>query len=259
MAGAHPNVHLPATQAIVDDTSQSVGGLLARWEHVKVPPSSKRMVDCAAARPEYSRHEYLQQRDTADVQATNYQAGPNIQETRFHRGFHRRHQSDIRQDAARLEMEQVREQRRDDRARQQVGAAVEYRDKVSFNPLTGEGIGRENEFRQVGKKVLNASGSMPRTFQEHHRDQRNRMIQSKHRFYEYPPPPVSGARAGTLASEGFTSTTKESTVLGYGNGNPRTKLPSSGTYDNFAHLQRKDRGVQYEPVVDRNRSQIIFG
>jgi hypothetical protein len=259
MAGAHPQIHLPATQAVVDDTSQTVGGLLARWENIRIPPSSKKMVDCQAAKPEYKRHEYLKHSDTSDVQGTNYHAGPNIMETRFHRGFHRRHQSEIRQDGARVEMEQVRERRRDQRANQQVNAAIAYRQNVTFDPLTGEGSGREDEFRQVGKKILNPHGNMKDVFLEHHRDQLNRQRNSKHRFFEYPAPPVADHRGATMFNEGYVGTQKESVVLGYGNANPRTKVESVGTYDNFSHTQLKDRSVQYEPIVDRNKSQIIFG
>jgi hypothetical protein len=244
---------------LVDDTGNSVGGLLARWEAVKIPPSSKRMVDCAAAKPEYKRHEYLKHSDTAKVEETNYHAGPNIMETRFHRGFHRKHQSDIRQDAARTTMEQTREQRRDNRANAQVHSAIEFRQKVTFDPLSGEGAGREDEFRQVGKKILNPHGNMSDVFTEHHRDARNRERNSKHRFFEYPPPPVADHRAATLFNEGYTRTHKESCVLGYGNGNPRTKLESVGMYDNFNHMQLRDRSKQYEPIVDRNKSQIILG
>jgi len=259
MAGAHPRIHLPASQAVVDDTNGSVGGLLARWENIRIPPSSKRMVHCAASTPEYARHEYLNHSDTAKIAETNYTAGPNIMETRFHRGFHRRHQSDIRQDAMRLQFEQERERRRDERTDFQVAAAREYRDKVTFDPLTGEGAGREGEFRQVGKKILNPHCNMTDVFAEHHRDARSRMRNGKHRFFEYPPPPVADGRQQMLFNEGYTRTQKESCVLGYGNGNPRTKLDSVGTYDNFAHQQMRERTKQYEPMVDRNKSQIILG
>jgi hypothetical protein len=217
------------------------------------------MVNCAAATPEYQRNEYLNSSDTGKVQATNYHAGPNIMETRFHRGFHRRHQGDIRQDCARTTMEQERERRRDERAERQVKSAIEFRQKATFDPLTGEGAGREDEFRQVGKKILNPHGNMSDVFMEHHRDARSRERSSKHRFYEYPPPPVAEHRAATLFNEGYMRTQKESCVLGYGNGNPRTKLESVGVYDNFNHMQLRERSKQYEPIVDRNKSQIIFG
>merc|ERR1712187_813169 len=105
------------------------------------------------------------------------------------------------------------------------------------NILTGEGVGRENEFRQLGKKVVNPYGVMETVFGEHDKDKANRIRQSKHRFFEYPMPEKHD-RAATIFNEGLTHTTRESAVLGFGkSGKTRTRTLSVGAYDNAAHTQ----------------------
>ncbi|CAE7239444.1 ADK2 [Symbiodinium sp. CCMP2592] len=167
------------------------GGILGRFENVRVKKSAKKTVTCDAATPEYLRHDFLKPQhlpiERVDEQA-NFIATSNINETRFHKGFHRRHQADIQQDAARLEHEAARDWARQERAAAQASAAHHLRDKCTFNILTGEGVGRECEFRHVGKKILNPYGSMQATFSEHDREERHRVKNSKHRFFEHPAP-----------------------------------------------------------------------
>lgn len=238
------------------------GGLLGRFENVRQRKSAKRIVPCDAATAEYLRTDYLKPQhlpiDRVDAEL-NYAASSNINETRFHRGFQRRHKADIQSDAARLEVELFREQAREDRVSASVEAAVAFRDRHTFNILTGEGVGRECEFREVGKRILNPRGSMEEVFDEHKREATNRIRSSKHRFFEAPAP-RSEARTDNLFGEGLRDTVRETAILGFGKvGNRRTRSQSCGTSDNYAHLRHLPPGPEYEPPHYANRSQIIFG
>merc|ERR1719230_2270475 len=102
--------------------------------------SAKKIITCDAATPEYLRNDFLKpvhlpiERVDDDG---NFAATSDMRETRFHKGFHRRHQADIMSDAARLEAEMAREER----AQQQAEATRMFREKHTFNILTGEGSG----------------------------------------------------------------------------------------------------------------------
>lgn len=221
------------------------------------------MVTCDAATPEYMRHDFLKPNhlpvDQVDELA-NYAPTSNINETRFHRGFSRRHQTGIQQDAARLEKELRDDLNRDAIAQAQVEAAKEYKDKVTFNLLTGEGVGRESEFRQLGKKIVNPYQSMETIFAEHSHDASNRMKNSKHRYFAHDEPPTSQQRAHALYNEGLTETKRESAILGFGkSGKTRTRSQSCGTSDNYVHLRALPPEPIYEPTVNKTSSQIIFG
>merc|ERR1719191_1792028 len=165
------------------------GGILGRFENVRERKSAKRIIQCSAATPAFTQHDYLKPQhlpvDRVDHEA-NYAPSSNINETKFHKGFQRRHKADIQPDAARLEAEIQREIARGQRAQDCVDAARQMKEKITFNILTGEGVGRECEFRQVGKKIVNPFGCMEATFAEHARDASNRIKNSKHRFFEYP-------------------------------------------------------------------------
>mmetsp|Transcript_44837 Transcript_44837/g.83724 ORF Transcript_44837/g.83724 Transcript_44837/m.83724 type:complete len:250 (+) Transcript_44837:105-854(+) len=249
----------------MSDTAPAIpqgGGILGRFENVRVKKSSKKTVTCDAATPEYLRHDFLKPQhlpiERVDEEA-NFIATSNINETRFHKGFHRRHQADIQQDAARLEHEAARENARQDRAIAQATAAQQFRSKCTFNILTGEGLGRECEFRQVGKKILNPYGSMQATFSEHDKEERHRVKNSKHRFFEHPSPEKE-VRTANLFNEGLRQTVRESAVLGYGrSGVARTRARSCGVADNFVHLQALPPEPDYEVPRNGNASQIILG
>lgn len=235
---------------------------MGRFENVKTKPSKKKMVTCDAATSEYLRHDFLKPQhlpvETIDHEA-NLAATSNINETRFHKGFQRRHQSDIQQDAARLESEWSRDYRRDERAQASINATMEHKKHHTFNILTGEGVGRECEFRQVGKKVVNPFGCMEATYGEHQRDSTNRIKNSKHRFFEYPAPQKPD-RTATIFKEGLTHTTRESAVLGYGaSGVRRSRSQSCGVADNYVHLRALPAEPDYETPHYGNRSQIVFG
>jgi len=243
------------------------GGILGRFENVREKKSSKKILQCAAATPAYLQHDYLKPThlpvDKVDFDA-NYQATSNINETKFHRGFARKHKADIQSDAPRLEAEIIREQAREARAQASVDATRAYKEKVTFNILTGEGVGREAEFRQVGKKIVNPFGSMEATYVEHARDASNRMKNSKHRYFEHPPGHPDGStsdrRAQDLFREGLHHTVRESAILGYGNtGVRRTRSQSTGTADNYQHLRGLPPEPQWESHRDGNKSQIVFG
>lgn len=238
------------------------GGILGRFENVRTKKSAKKIVTCDAATPEYLRNDFLKPVhlpiERVDEEA-NFAATSDIRETRFHKGFHRRHQADIQSDAARLEAEAAREYVREERAYQQAEAAKLFREKHTFNILTGEGSGRECEFRHVGKKILNPYGSMEATYAEHDKDARNRIKNSKHRFFEYPAP-AKEERTATLFNEGLKDTVRETAVLGYGrSGNARTRATSCGVSDNYVHLRALPPDPDYEQPRHANASQIIFG
>jgi len=244
-----------------EQTAQG-GGILGRFENVTTKRSAKRIISCDAATAEYLRNDFLKPQhlpvERVDYEA-NLAATSSINETRFHKGFQRRHKSDIQSDAARLEAEVSREMSREERARTSVEAAKAFRDRYTFNILTGEGAGRECEFRQVGKKIVNPSGSMEATFMEHHKDGTNRIKNSKHRFFEHPAPQKDD-RCLNLFNEGLRDTARESAVIGYGtSGNRRTRSQSCGVSDNYAHLRALPREPDYEAPHYGNRSQIILG
>jgi len=238
------------------------GGILGRFENVRTKKSAKKIITCDAATPEYLRNDFLKpvhlpiERVDDDG---NFAATSDMRETRFHKGFHRRHQADIMSDAARLEAEVVREMAREERAQQQAEATRMFREKHTFNILTGEGSGRECEFRHVGKKILNPYGSMEATYGEHDKDARNRIKNSKHRFFEYPAPQKED-RTANIFNEGLQETKRESAVLGYGrSGVSRTRAASCGVADNYVHLRALPAEPDYERPRDGNASQIIFG
>ncbi|CAJ1461661.1 unnamed protein product [Effrenium voratum] len=238
------------------------GGILGRFENVRTKKSAKKSVTCDAATPEYIRHDFLKPQhlpiEYVD-EAANYAAASNINETRFHKGFHRRHQADIQQDAARLEHEAVREHSRQEKASAQSEAARQFREKCTFNILTGEGTGRECEFRHIGKKILNPYGNMQATFAEHDREERHRIKNSTHRFFEHPAPQKE-VRTSNLFHEGLADTVKESAILGFGrSGVSRTRALSCGVADNFAHLRALPPDPDYEAPRYGNASQIILG
>jgi hypothetical protein len=241
-----------------------VGGLLSRFENVRTTRSQKKMVPCVASTPEYQRVDYLKPQhlppDRVDQEA-NFSASSNMQETRFHRGFQRRHKADIQSDAARLENELFREQSREERARGALEATRDFREKNTYNILSGEGVGRECEFRQVGKKIVNPFHCMHATYAEHSRQETQRIKNSKHRFFEYPPPQMEAERAKQLFSEGLTGTARQTAIIGYGDGpNRRTRTQSVGVGDNFAHIRGHPPEQAYDPpLINANRSQIVFG
>jgi len=251
------------------DDVQYGGGILGRFENVRSKKSNKKMIPCEAATSEYHRNDFLKPCHlpvhVVDDEL-NFGAASNMHETRFHKGFHRRHQSDIQQDAARLEAEMMKDYTREHRAQASAMATRDFKDRHTFNILTGEGVGRESEFRQVGKKILNPHGGMEGVYVEHNKDASNRMKNSKHRFFEYQ---QDGGYAATgkgqdrtfnIFNEGMTHTQRETVVLGYGNnGKRRTRLQSVGVADNFAHLSHVPPEPEYEAPRHRNASQIAFG
>lgn len=246
------------------DGGSQIGGLLARFENVRTPKSQKRMVTCVAATPEYQRVDYLKPThlppNRVDEDA-NYSASSNIQETRFHKGFQRRNKADIQVEAARLESELIRERVRDERARASLEATREFREKNTFNLLTGEGVGRECEFQQVGKKIVNPFGCMQATYAEHAKEESHRIKNSKHRFFEYPPSQLSPDRAQQLNAEGLVGTSRETAIIGFGDGpNARNRTQSVGVGDNFAHIRgHAPQPVYSPPSSKRNQSQIVLG
>jgi len=241
------------------------GGILGRFENVRERLSAKKIIQCAAATPAFSQHDYLKPThlplDRVDHEA-NYCPTSNINETKFHKGFSRRNKADIQPDAARLEAEVMRDMVREERARMSVNATMESKEKVTFNILSGEGVGREMEFRQVGKKIVNPYGCMEATYGEHARDASNRVKNSKHRFFEYPAAPSYDNidRQVNIFKEGLQHTQRETAIIGYGSaGRRNVRTQSTGTSDNYAHLRALPPEPVYEQMHNGNHSQIILG
>mmetsp|Transcript_8078 Transcript_8078/g.17060 ORF Transcript_8078/g.17060 Transcript_8078/m.17060 type:complete len:248 (-) Transcript_8078:120-863(-) len=242
--------------------SEQSGGLLGRWENVRTRPSMKKMVPCEAATAEYMRHEYLkpQHLPASHVDgACNYAAAPDMNSTRFHRGFQRKHRADIQSDAPRLAMELQRDYQREQDAQMRAALGREMQEKHTFNILTGEGTGRESEFRAQGKRIVNPFGCMPAVYADHDREAQGRMRASKHRYFDHNQPEPSDLRSRTLFDEGLVHTKKESTIIGYGHTIPRCKSHSAGVADNFAHTRSLRPAEQWEERADMNSSQIVFG
>lgn len=250
--------------ANVDTTAPAQGGgILGRFENVRTKQSRKRIVVCSAATSQFQQYDYLKPQhmpvDRVD-QETNFHPASNVNETRFHRGFQRRHKSDIQPDAARLEVEVAREMTRDDRAHDSIEATREHKARHTFNILTGEGDGRECEYRTIGKRIVNPFNCMEAVFSDHQRDASNRTKASKHRFFEYPAVQKE-VRQKNLVEEGFVDTKRETAILGYGNsGVTRCRARSCGAPDAYSHLQRLPPEPEWErgPLV-KTKSQVILG
>jgi len=178
--------------------------------------------------------------------------------------------ADIQSDAARMEKELADQNARDQRDRDVIGIAMDMKGRQTFNVLTGEGVGRECEYRPLGKRIVNPYGCMEAVFSEHARDSSNRAMQSRHRFYDIPE--SSDQRCLALHKEGLTETHRNFSILGPPvAGMPtRTRAASCGVGDNFAHLRQDHlRGSSsmintgrssvsgWEAPPDYNRSQIF--
>eukprot|EP00929_Paragymnodinium_shiwhaense_P113270 TRINITY_DN81532_c0_g1_i1.p1 TRINITY_DN81532_c0_g1~~TRINITY_DN81532_c0_g1_i1.p1 ORF type:complete len:250 (-),score=37.07 TRINITY_DN81532_c0_g1_i1:65-814(-) len=242
--------------------AKPAGGLLGRFENVRTKRSCKRNVICDAATPAYFREDFLKPThmpiDRVDQEA-NYHALPNVNETRFHRGFQRRNMADIQSDAARLEHEVHKEMARESRAQASIEAARIHKATHTFNILTGEGEGRDPEFREVGKKIVNPYGCMEAVFADHSKDSTNRIKNSKHRFFQHDAGPKVD-RMKNLFNEGLNTTVRETAILGYGSaGVRRSRSVSTGVCDNFAHVRGHHPSPDWEKPHYGNASQIIFG
>ncbi|KAF4653573.1 hypothetical protein FOL47_010435, partial [Perkinsus chesapeaki] len=205
------------------------GGLLKRWENIRHPVSSKKMISCPASTPEHVRSNYLKSTERIpDGVAYHYRA-----------------------------LEQSRDARRESLARSSVEAALLNARECPFNILTGEGGDRDREFRGVGKAIVNPTQSMTAVFAEHYRDEVNRMRASKHRFFEPFQDAPSVGRATQLDREGFTVSQRESMIIGTVPG--RHRLKSIGIDDNFGHTRARFPEYAKEAMVDKNKSQIELG
>lgn len=217
-------------------------GLFSHSDHAQPKRCTKRIVKCEAAKPEYLRHNYLQPCILSEeqVDAVNYAPTSSLNATKFHRGFSRRHKTDIQPDVSRLERELAMELARERRAEDTVSTTPEMKERITFNILTGEGAGREHEFRQVGKRILNPTGCMETAFAEHTRDASNRTKNTRHRFFELVDSP-SEQRVRTLVNEGLVQTQREGSGT-LGHRPQRTRSCSAGV-----------------GRVNPHRSQIVLG
>ncbi|CAD7973762.1 unnamed protein product [Amoebophrya sp. A120] len=243
-------------------------GMNARFDTLPLNPmSSKRILNhLPCAIPQYvSDGDYLQQELASSassvalpVRGRNYLPGPDLRETRFHMGFQRRAQSEIRQDAPRLQRELQIQTNRDNYFQSVQDGWKNYKEDYTFNVLNGEGYGREGEFLQVGRRLLKGPNSV--LFSEHEKEKQMRERGGPFRYHAYPPMLPSKNQEKALASDGFLQTKRESVIIGYPriDAAKRIKLPSQGTREIYAHLQ--DGATQaYYPPTTKTRSQIVFG
>lgn len=244
-------------------TAPPGGGLLGRFENVRQRPSAKRIIQCDAATPEYMRCEYLKpyHGHSSASSTGNYHPTSDMQETKFHRGFQRRNKAAIQPDAARMERELAQQWARDRRDQEAIEIAKALKERVTFNVLTGEGVGRESEYRPVGKRIVNPFGCMEAVFAEHARDTSNRTRQSRHRFFEVPAGHPADTRALALYNDGLTETRREASILGTpAAGLPaRARTASLGVADNFAHFRGRTPTSTCEALPYSSRSQSTFG
>ena len=106
---------------------------------------------------------------------TLFVKSPDLRTTRFHAGFQRRHQTDIRQDATRLQKEFLVQNNREARDRSVQTGWRNYQRDYTFNLTSGEGEGRE--FKSLGKRIVNPGGAVNSgIFAEHETDMRNRIV-----------------------------------------------------------------------------------
>merc|ERR1712125_114387 len=120
----------------------------------------------------------------------------------------------------------------------------------TFNILTGEGEGRECEFRRIGMKAV---------FGEHAKDSTNRIKNSQHRFFQHDAQPKF-ERMKNQFEEGLVTTKRETAILGYGSsGVSRSRTRSVGAADNFSHTKGPHKEPDWETPHYGNRSQIILG
>lgn len=87
-----------------------------------------------------------------------------------------------------------------------------YRQDYDFNIFSGEGHGRVEEFKQLGKRIVNPRHTSE-IFSEHSRDELNRQRNSINRYEK--PMPLSLNRERQLASEGFLNSKKETMIIGW--------------------------------------------
>lgn len=223
-------------------------------------PGSKLILQhLPAATAEFSNYDYLKPNQIVSTEM-NYYPTADLRQTRFHRGFQRRHQSDIRQDAQRLTLEENRQIKGEDRDRAIQDNWKAYKQDYKFNLLSGEGVGRDGEFKQVGKRILNPTHQNSAIFAEHGNEELRRLQQSRNRYGQYPPPEPSAYQSSQKAAEGFINSKKQTIILGYDPNNaPRFKLPSQGVADNFRHMRDQQEQPKYKAPKHKNFSQIQFG
>ncbi|CAD7965811.1 unnamed protein product [Amoebophrya sp. A25] len=217
------------------------------------------------AQPAYVvKGDYLKTTAGTNSATGNYLPTPNSQETRFHRGFYRRPQSEIRQDFSRLQREAKIQQKRDEYDEKVQEGWRAYQRDYTFNVLTGEGNGREGEFTNIGRRThrITAAGGTAALFAEHDKDTRIRERNSHLRYSGYPPSFPTKNQAAAQASDGFLQTQRESVIIGYPriDAAKRIRLPSQGARDTLgSHLHDDPVLPDYPPNVGKTRSQIIFG
>lgn len=157
MAWSHPSVRF-RTPNYIHRSYHLVfvegGGLLARFDRIVARPSMKKQFlddPRMCCKCHYQDKDFLVGGGSFTNDVMQYSPSPNINETKFHKGFHKRPQAAIGQDIDRLRLEMQRENRRDERVLRQTIAAKAMLQHDTFNPLTGEGKGRECEFPQLGR------------------------------------------------------------------------------------------------------------
>ena len=229
-------------------------GLLARFVNRIERHRTRRTPTVAAAVAEYQKGDYL--KSTADKWVRHTEPTAAIPgkpvEVRFHRGFYRKPQVAINQDADRLQAEADLEATREMIDSARLDAYSNLRQVNDFNILAGTGRGRESEDRVTGvKKVI-------QDLSERDKLTRYRMRHSSDRFYELPiVTPNASEKDERRLHEGLVNG-KETVVIGMPPGNVHRKVESNGSYDLFAHTQ-SGMSPRLRRSNPRNFSSIVFG
>jgi len=145
--------------------------------------SSKKILDCNAARPQFRDANYLDLGIAGGP--ANCSPVPDLNGTRFRPGFWRRQKTDIHatkqfQDKFNVERKKVE----DCDFRMARNLLKDPRDTGTFNIITGEGVRARPlvQFRPCGKLITNAAQKMT-MYPQHEKDSKNRQLQSLHRFF----------------------------------------------------------------------------
>ena len=230
-------------------------GLLARFVNRIENPRTRRTPTVAAAVAEYQKGDYL--KPTSDKWTRHDQPTAAIPgkpvEVKFHRGFYRKPQAAINQDAERLRAEAELESKRESIESARLEAYNQHRQLNDFNIITGKGRGRENEDRVAGVKTVKQD------LTEREKLTRYRTRHSSIRFYEVPiVTPTATEKDERRLREGLAAC-KETVVIGVPPGNIFRKVDSNGSYDIFGHTQSAISQLLPRRANPRNYSTLVLG
>eukprot|EP00743_Colponemidia_sp_Colp-15_P002686 GILK01002911.1.p1 GENE.GILK01002911.1~~GILK01002911.1.p1 ORF type:complete len:204 (+),score=26.53 GILK01002911.1:42-653(+) len=193
--------------------------MLARWQDDTPVRSGKRIIPKPA---QFEKWDFLKAHPTG----ADLKSAPSLNETKFGKGFHRRNYDVIAQDKSRIIQERNRVEQSRTGEEKRVQNYAQWKESNTFNLLTGEGVGREKDYRRTGLKAPDGA-TKDQLAKNNKLENDIRMRTSELRFFL---PQEEGARR--KQSLDIPSTTvRKSAVLGYVKG----VLPSLGVKDNFMY------------------------